>query len=84
MTSEKLPPLRMTYKNPDALPWTWRDEIPQRIGNVWRMLTFAWLAARYDSMTFAVVFMNCARDVGDGHIAVVMKNGRVIDPMEIK
>lgn len=71
------------YKVPDGAPWTAWDEIRQRIGNVRRMLMFAWLAARHDSTAFAVVFYNSVRDAGDGLIAVTMKNGTRVDPERI-
>jgi len=68
------------YQMPNARPWTRWDEIKQRIGNVRRMLMFAWLAARYDSATFAIVLFNSCRDAGDGLIAATMIDGRRIDP----
>jgi hypothetical protein len=68
------------FQMPNARPWTRWDEIKQRVGNVRRMLMFAWLAATNDSATFAVVFFNCCRDEGDGLIATVMMDGRRIDP----
>lgn len=68
------------YQMPDAQPWTVLDEIGQRLGNVRRMLAFAWMAATTDSALFAVVFVNSARSAGDGLIAAVMHDGRRIDP----
>lgn len=69
--------VRLTNRN--AKPWTRWDEIRQRAGNVHRMLFFAWLALRYDSATFAAVFVNSARDAGDGLIArMTMASGRDI------
>lgn len=62
------------YRNPNPERWTRRDEIKQRVGNCRRMLVFAWLALRWDSMTFATVLMNCARAEGDGLIANVVAN----------
>lgn len=56
--------------------WTRREEMRQRIGNVRRMLKFAWLAAQYDSAVFAAVFINAARSEGDDLIAYVKRNGR--------
>lgn len=71
---------RFTMQMPDPQPWTRWDEIKQRVGNVRRMLMFAWQAARYDSGLFAVVLFNSCRDEGDGLIGAVMLDGRRIDP----
>ena len=65
--------------NPDAKPWTRRDELRQRLLNCRLMLTFAWLALRSDSAMFASVLLNSARSEGDGLIArVTMRSGKDI------
>lgn len=65
--------------NPDARPWTRRDEIRQRAVNCWNMLKMAWLAVRSDSGLFAAVLLNCARSEGDGLISkMTMRSGQEI------
>ena len=66
--------------NRKAQPWTTRDEVRQRLGNCRRFLYFAWLALTTDSALFAAVFINSARDEGDGIItSITMHDGRRID-----
>ena len=66
--------LSVKYRNRNPVPWTRYDEITQRLGNCRRMLVFAWLALRYDSMMFATVLLNCSRQQGDLFIANAVAN----------
>lgn len=73
--------MKATYTNPEAAPWTRRDEVRQRLGNCARFIYFAWLALRTDSTLFAAVFINSARSEGDLVIGeVIMRGGRKIEP----
>lgn len=74
---------RDTYSLPDTGAWTRWDEIKQRFGNCRRMLVFAWIGLTTDSTMFAVVFVNSARELGDGLIAVTLKDGTKVDPDRI-
>lgn len=67
------------YEFPGARDWSRWDEVKQRFGNMSAMLWFAWVALRMDSATFAIMLTNSVRDLGDGLISVVMKDGREID-----
>lgn len=69
--------------NPDAKPWTRRDEIRQRLVNFRNLAYMAWLALWSDSAMFAAVFVNMARKEGDGLIAsMTMKSGRDIQVIQ--